>query len=140
LDFISDTEGLANQIKIARVFNKLFTYSNGNPGVAMNAWLTGIQHYSDKTITWKRPLHLDGSALREMPEVWGHFCFQLLIHNRMSIDKMERCLQMEREQIVEITGIMQRLQLITEYAASVYNLNSNMELLLVNYCKEKEWV
>ena len=140
LDFISDTEGLANQIKIARVFNKLFAYSNGNPGVAMNAWLTGIQHYSDKTITWKRPLHLDGSALREMPEVWGHFCFQLLIHNRMSIDKMERCLQMEREQIVEITGIMQRLQLITEYAASIYNLNSNMEVLLVNYCKEKEWV
>jgi hypothetical protein len=47
---------------------------------------------------------------------------------------------MEREQIVEITGIMQRLQLITEYAASIYNLNSNMEVLLVNYCKEKEWV
>ncbi len=140
LDFISHMEGLTNQIKIARVFNKLFTYSNGNPGVAMNAWLTGIHDYSDKVITWKRPLYLDGSALKEMPEVWGHICFQLLIHNRMSVDKLERCLQMDRQQIMEITGVMQRLQLITEYTTSIYNLNSNMELLLVNYCKEKEWV
>lgn len=140
LDLISHMEGLTNQIKIAKVFNKLFTYSNGNPGVAMNAWLTGIQDYSDKVITWKRPLYFDSSALKEMPEVWGHICFQLLIHNRMSVDKLERCLQMDREQIMEITGVMQRLQLITEYTTSIYNLNSNMELLLVNYCKEKEWV
>ena len=140
LDFISNTEGVSNQIKIARVFNRLFAYSNGNPGAAMNAWLAGIQDYSDKVITWKRTSLQDGKVLREMPEVWGHFCFQLLIHNRMSIDKMERCLQIEREQIVEITRTMERLYLITEYPTSVYNLNSNMELLLVAYCKEKEWV
>jgi hypothetical protein len=140
LDFISNTEGFSNQIKIARVFNRLFAYSNGNPGVAMNAWLAGIQDYSDKMITWKRPSLQDTSVLREMPDVWGHFCFQMLIHNRMSIDKMERCLQIERAQIVEITRTMERLSLITEYTTSVYCLNSSMELLLVAYCKEKEWI
>jgi amino acid transporter len=140
LDFISNTEGLSNQFKIARLFNRLFAYSNGNPGVAMNAWLAGIQNYSDKVITWKRPSLQDGSVLREMPEIWGHFCFQLLIHNRMSIDKMERCLQIERDQVVEITRTMERLNLITWYTTSVYSLNSNMELLLVAYCREKEWI
>lgn len=140
LDFISNPDGVADQIRIARAFNRLFAYSGGNPGVAMNAWLAGIQDYSSKVITWKRPSLQDLSALKEMPEVWAHLCFQLLIHNRMSIEKMERCLRMEREQIVEITRIMVRLHLITEYAPSVYNLNSNMEVLLVAYCKEKEWI
>ena len=140
LDFISEGENFANEIKIARVFNKLFAYSNGNPGVALNAWLTGIQHYSDKTITWRRPSDEDGSALKQMPEVWGHYCFQLLVHNRMSIHKMERCLQMEQTQIIEITGIMHRLGLITEYAPAIYNLNPHMELLFINHFKEKEWI
>ena len=137
--FYFGIEGFANQIKIAR-HSRLFAYSNGNPGVAMNAWLTGIQDYADKMITWKKPVVQDLSVLRDMPEVWGHLCFQLLIHNRMSIDKMERCLQIDREQIVEITRTMERLYLITQYTPSIYSLNSNMELLLVAYCKEKEWL
>ena len=140
LNFISNADGLSNQIKIARVFNRLFAYSNGNPGVAMNAWLAGIQDYSDKHIIWKRPSVQDGSVLREMPELWSHFCFQLLIHNRMSIDKMERCLQIERDHIVEVIRTMERLNLITEYATSIYSLNPNMEILLVAHFKEKEWI
>lgn len=140
LDFVSSTEGVSNQIKIARVFNRLFAYSHGNPGVAMNAWLAGIRDYSDKVITWKSPSPEDGSVLREMPDIWGHFCFQLLIHNRMSINKMERCLQIDRDQVVETIRTMHRLNLISEYTTSVYSLNSNMELFLVSYCKEKEWI
>jgi hypothetical protein len=140
LDFISQTDGLASQIKIARVFNRLFAFSKGNPGVAMIAWLAGIQNYSDKLITWRKPALQDGSVLREMPEVWGHICFQLLIHNRMSVEKMRRCLQVGQDHIVNITKTMERLHLITEYTTSVYCLNSNMELLLVDYFKEKEWI
>ena len=140
LNFISNTAGLSNQIRIARVFNRLFAYSNGNPGVAMNAWLAGIQDYSDKLITWKRPSIQDGSVLREMPEHWSHFCFQLLIHNRMSIDKIERCLQIERDHVVAIIRTLERLNLITEYATSIYSINSNMEILMVAYFKEKEWI
>ncbi|MEJ7646530.1 MAG: amino acid permease [Chryseolinea sp.] len=140
LEFIRNPEGASNEIKMARVFNRLFSHSNGNPGAAMNAWLAGIQDYSNKMIMWKKPSSFDGRTIREMPEIWGHFCFQLLIHNRMSLDKMVRCLEMEREQIVEIITIMERLYLITECTTSVYCLNSNMESLLVAYCKEKEWV
>ena len=140
LDFISNNNSLSNQIRIARVFNRLFAYSKGNPGAAMNAWLTGIQDYSDKLITWKNPPIQDGSVLKEMPEVWGHLCFQLLIHNRMSLQKMERCLQIDQGQIAEIARIMEPLHLITEYATSAYCINSNMELLLIEYFKKKEWI
>ncbi len=140
LNFVDEEQGLGSQIRLARVFNRLFSYSGGNPGVAMNAWLTGIQQCEDKNLIWKRPVVDDGSVLTEMPDIWGHICFQLLIHNRMSVDKMVRCLQFEKEQIEEITSMMLRLDLITEHSTFVYNLNSNIELFMVNYCKEKEWV
>ena len=140
LDLGSGASDSFGEIRLARIFNNMFAYSKGNPGVAMNAWLTGIQHFVDKTISWKAPAIKDTDAFAEIPETWAHLCLQLLLHKRMSFDKMLRAVQMDKDQIVNSLAIMKRLQLLDMRGNSIYFLNPNIEFLLVNRFKEKEWI
>jgi len=140
IHFGSGSSESFGEIRLARIFNNLFTYSKGNPGVAMNAWLTGIQDFSDKTITWKTPSIKDGDVFTEIPETWEHLCLQLLLHKRMSLEKMLRAVQMEKNQIINGLAIMKRLQLLSLRGNSIYYLNPNLEFMLVNQFKEKEWI
>jgi hypothetical protein len=140
LDFGSGVNDTLGEIKLARLFNNLFTYSKGNPGVAMNAWLSGVQAFDDKVITWKAPAIKDREVLAEIPESWSHLCLQLLLHKRMNLDKIFRTVQLEKGQIISSLAIMNRLQLISVRGNSIYYLNPNVEFLLIEYIREREWI
>jgi len=128
------------QIRQARLFNKLFAYSQGNPGIAMNAWLTGIKAFSNKTVAWSDPRIRDEDVFAELPERWSHLCLQLLLHKRMSLDKIMRCVQLEEDQIIKTLDVMKRLQLVVVRGPSIYSLNQNVSFLLINHFRKREWI
>lgn len=140
LNFGSGSSDTFREIKLAGIFNALFVYSEGNPGVAMNAWLTGIQDFSDKVIHWKTPSLKNKDVLAELPEVWSHLCLQLLFHKRMSVAKILRTVQMDQGQTINALDVMKRLQLIAVRGTDIYYLNPNIEFLLISNFREKEWI
>jgi hypothetical protein len=140
LDFGSGVSDTLGEIRLARIFNYLFTYSQGNPGVAMNAWLHGIQSFTDRVITWKPPVTKDQEVLAEMPGAWSHLCLQLLLHKRMSLEKITRTVQLETGTVMESLAVMKRLQLVSTRGNSSYHLNPSVEFLLIAYFREKEWI
>ena len=140
LNFGSGVTDKFGEIRLARIFNNLFAYSKGNPGVAMNAWLAGIQDYADKTISWRAPVIKDGDVFAEMPETWAHLCLQLLLHKRMSLEKIVRSVQLDKDQITESLAVLKRLQLVSIRGNSIYYLNPNIEFLLIKHFTEKEWI
>jgi len=140
LDFGSGATDTFSEITLAHKFNKLFAYANGNPGVAMNAWLSGIMDFSDKTILWKTPTLKDKEAFDRMPAMWSHLCLQLLLHKRMSLEKMVRTMQLQREQVVSAIDVMKRIRIISQRGNEIYFLNPNIEFLLIANLREKGWI
>jgi hypothetical protein len=140
LDFGSGSVDTHSEIRMAHKFNKLFSYSAGNPGVAMNAWLSGIQEFSDKTILWKNPHIVNEDAFEEMPEVWSHLCIQLLLHKRMSWDKLIRTIAIEENQMMNALQAMKRLQIVSVRNANIYFLNPTIEFLLIRNFSKRGWV
>ncbi|MBK5277598.1 MAG: amino acid permease [Bacteroidia bacterium] len=140
LNFGSGATKTFSEIKLAQIFNKLFAYSMGNPGVAMNAWLTGIQAFSDKTILWNTPTLKDKDSLDLMPKAWSHLCLQLLLHKRMSLGKITRTVQLEREQAIGAIDVLRRLHIVSMRGADIYLLNPSIEFLLIANFKEKGWI
>ena len=140
LDFGSGSSDNFSEIKLARIFNKIFDFSNGNPGVAMNAWLSGIKDFSNKTIVWKLPIRSDDDIFKEMPELWGQLCLQMLLHKRMDLEKIARCMPGNKEQLLKTVNVLKRIQLVDWRGDSVYFLNPGIEFLLIKYFRKKEWV
>jgi hypothetical protein len=48
-------EAEVGEVALARMFNHVFEYSHGNPGMAMNAWLCSIVKYQDRTLVLTMP-------------------------------------------------------------------------------------
>ncbi len=140
IDFGSGAGDTFGEIKLARVFNQLFSYSKGNPGAAMNGWLLGINDFTNKSIVWKAPELPDDEVFMTMPEAWNHLLLQLLLHKRMGSKKIARCVQLDSHQIVKALQVMKRLQLLCTRGDSLYFINPTIEFLLVNHFKEKEWI
>lgn len=128
------------EVVLARMFNHIFEYSHGNPGMSMNAWLCGISKYHDKTLNLATPVIPDRSVFKNLPTMWNIICLQLLLHKRMSLDKLVRVLDERRENVDEPIRAMVRLGIIKAKSMEVYGLNPYLEFLLIKVFHEKEWI
>ncbi len=133
-------ESEVGEITLARVFNKVFEYSHGNPGMAMNAWLCGIVRYQNMVITIKMPRLPDTRVLANFPTSWNMICLQLLMHKRMTWDKMLRVLSEKPENVAEPLRAMARLGVIKTNNLEIYGLNPYIEFLMIKVFHEKEWI
>ncbi len=129
-----------NEIGLARLFTRIFEYSNGNPGMAMNAWLCAMQSYRDMTIEMKLPSITDISVLHNLPTEWNIISLQFLLHKRMSLDKLCRVLGEEKERVRESLRAMVRVGVIKSNNMQVFGLNPYIEFLMIKVFHEKEWL
>jgi hypothetical protein len=140
LDFGSGVGDKLSEIRLARIFNSLFSLSKGNPGVVMNAWLSGIREFKDRVITWREQAVYDTEVFATMPPAWSHICLQLLLHKRMNLDKILKTVALDREEIVNSLATMTRLRILTARGNAVYYINPYVEFLLISYFTEMEWI
>lgn len=129
-----------SEIRLARLFNQFFNYSDGNPGVAMQAWLNSIQKVSGKTISIKAPARPSVDVLFALPPSWNVVLIQLILHKRMSTGKLQRVLDEPHEIILQHLLALVRAGLIKERVNGLYTVNPHMEPLLIDVFKKKEWL
>jgi hypothetical protein len=133
-------ESDVNEVRLARLFNQIFEYSHGNPGMAMNAWLKGITAFKDKTIVIRQPSNIDITVLHSLSTEWNMIALQLLMHKRVTFEKLCRVLSEKPENIMHTVRAMVRMGVVKKSSMDVYGLNPYIEFLLIKVFHEKEWL
>ena len=122
----------------ARLFNRFFNLSFGNPGYALNLWLAGIKKHSGNTLYIKKP---DDRAL-SIPEKIPHdeiiYILQFILHRRFSIKKLAEIIQNDLESTEKNVRILIQKGILIEKFPGVLSLNPALEIHLVKKLKSLE--
>ena len=132
-----DEDEMTNR-EFARLFNRIFNLSTGNPGYAINLWLAGIRKISGKTIYLENPLNKEIPFPDKLPQDEIIFILQFIMHRRFSVKSLSEILQKDFESTEKSVRIMLRKGIITEKFPDVYSLNPALEIHLVKKLKTLE--
>ena len=130
-------EDALSEWKKAKFFNNFFDYSEGNPGVALGAWLSSIEKVGGKQIHLRMPKLPDYGALRALPDDWVMMVIQFLLHKRLSLPRLRRVLYADMTTVRELLQDLLRAGLLVEKGTGVYQLNAYTEIHLINLFKEQ---
>jgi len=119
----------------ARVFNKLFDLSRGNPGTATILWLASIKKVSGKTLIM-HPLWLPDPAVFERltPEQW-FYVHQFVVNRRFSIEKLALNIEVPQEKVASGVRTLVRAGILTEKFDGIYAIRPGLDLYLVDQLK-----
>lgn len=133
-------EAAISEIRLARLFNDYFDYSEGNPGVAMSAWLNSIRKVSGKNLVMRVPDSPSLDVFHHLPAMWSVILVQLILHKRMSTTKLERVLQADQDEVQECISVLRRAGLVNERTAGLYIVDPYVEPYIIKAFKKKEWL
>ena len=119
----------------ARLFNKLFDLSRGNPGAATILWLASIKKVSGKTLIMDS-LRLPDPAVFERltPEQW-FYVHQFVVNRRFSIEKLAQNTEVPKEKVAADIRTLVRTGVLTEKFDSIYAIRPGLDLYLVELLK-----
>lgn len=123
---------------LARMFNKLFDMSYGNPGTATNLWLASIKKVSGKTMTMD-PISLPDKKVFDAlsPEQW--FYIQQFVHNRrFSAERLAKNLERPVAEVLSDIREMMRAGVLVERFEGVYAIRPGLDLYLVEQLKNRK--
>lgn len=129
-------EELGN-IKLAGLFDDYFNYSNGNVGVALNAWVANIIKVESNTVTIKQPAIPNTSALNSLDDEWLIFISQIMLHRRLSFQTLKRLMKVSDEKCVDVVKALLRAGIILEKSTDIYGINFFLEPYLTKLLKER---
>ena len=130
-------EEAMSEFRLARLFNQYFDYSEGNPGVALQAWLSNIIKVSGDKIHIRLPNVPDASILEELEEDWKVLLVQVILNKRLTMEKIERIFMDDKDRANESVRSLVRSGLITERLDNLYVVNSYIEPYIVNNFKRE---
>ena len=107
----------------ARLFSRLFNYSEGNPGVALQSWIKSISESSNKEVKLERPKIPDSAPLRYLETEWMIFMLHFILHKRMNLAKLIRVTQESRADVIRKIRILKRTGLIIEIGDDILDIN-----------------
>jgi hypothetical protein len=107
----------------ARLFSRYFNYSEGNPGVVLQAWIKSIEEVHQSTINIKKPKVPDTSALRYLETEWMIFILQFLLHKRMNLSKLTRVTQESRASVIKKIRVLKRAGVVIEIGDDILDIN-----------------
>jgi amino acid transporter len=121
----------------ARLFNKYFNISEGNPGYALQLWLTSITKVVGKTIHIRKPEVPNLSYLRGISDELLVVILQIIIHRRCSLARLARVLRQSDEQTLVLIKNLHRSGIIEERFVGVWAVNHLLEPFIVTVLQEK---
>jgi hypothetical protein len=127
-----------SQLKMAKLFSKYFDFTKGNPGMALNTWLTNIVQYKNEELYIKYPIKPDTEILDGVSLQTQLTLQQIALHKRMSNIKLQRVFGKSSQQVDELLRPLRLNGLISEKSEGVYVINPFVEPFVVKMLKQKE--
>jgi len=122
----------------ARLFNRIFHLSSGNPGYAINLWLAGIKKVSGNTLIMEKPFDKSITLPENMPREELLNILQFILHRRFSVKKLSEILQCDVTITEKSIRILRQKGIIIEKFPGIYSLQPALEIHLVKKLKSIE--
>jgi len=122
----------------ARLFSRYFTYSKGNTGDALQAWLANIGSVEKNMLYINTPRIPDLSSLNYLKAGWYLLIVQLVLHKRANLRKLSRICQSNIQEVKTRVEILKRSGIVVENNIGVYEINSFIYPHLQTILIEKE--
>ncbi|WP_346855376.1 amino acid permease [uncultured Draconibacterium sp.] len=131
------SEESVSKIQTATLFNSYFSVSGGNPGVAINSWLTNIEKVQGQNVYIKKPTLPNMEPLENMNDEWLILIALFVQHKYIDLSKLARILAInEHEAEQKIYGLLNS-GMIEINGNSAYSLSRYLEPFLVKICLDK---
>jgi amino acid transporter len=129
-----------SDIRTAGLFNKLFNYSGGNPGLSLFTWLTQIKRVTDERFTIEPPTTPGMGIFESLNDDWQVVLIQLIYHKRMDLNKLKNVLQIDESEIEKIVNTLLMTGLVKEKTKGLYVINNYTDRFLAEYFHEHELI
>lgn len=113
-----------SEIKLAGIFNRIFRITGGNPGLAMITWLSMINDYNEDNLEMRSPKIVDSSCLDKLDEDWMIILAQIVLHKRITLEKLEQILGQTDLDIRKNIDTMVMSGMIAERNPGVFVINN----------------
>lgn len=127
-----------SEVQLARLFNRYFNYSQGQPGTALGGWLANIRKVSGNKLLINSPEYLDTQAFAEIENEWKALLKSLLIHKRMDYPTIGKVMKWDQDKVETIVLALQRAGLINEKIPGVFEVDQYIEPFLSRSFREAE--
>jgi amino acid transporter len=127
-----------SEIRTASLFNKYFSFSEGNPGTALRAWLSNIIKVSGNSIFITCPRLPDTKILEELDDDWKTVLVQLILHKRLGGSRLTGIFFEDDIRINGIISALLRAGLIEERNENLFVVNPLIEPHLIRVLKKEE--
>ena len=132
------SEKSMSDLDYARLFNRFFNLSAGNPGYAINLWFAGIYKISGNTLFMERPFSKEIKFPENLPQEEIFYILQFVLHRRFSVKSLSEILQTDFEKTEKTVRILLQKGILSEKFPEVYCLNPALEIHLVKKLKSLE--
>lgn len=119
----------------ARYFNQLFNCCGGNPGIAMQYWMSGIRAVEGMRIIIGRPKQEVINAGELLTDREWLVVLQLVFHRKMSIERISQLLNWNVETVGVTVRRLVRYGVLNETSAGVYVIQPVLEPILITNLK-----
>lgn len=126
--------------RLAKLFNGFFNYSSGNPGDALNAWISSIASISGDRLQIRKPHLPDLSPLRQLDTDWLILLAQLVLHKRLGKDRLKRIFDIDDPDADLPLAAMLRSRLIVERNPDLFIVNPYVEPFITEELKYREFI
>ena len=132
------TEGRLSEFRMAELFDSYFNYSEGNPGVGLNAWLSNINRASGSILDIGVPDIPNLSALQNLDEDWLVVLAHCALHKRLTADRLERITDIKEAEFDTMLHQMRNSGLVDDLGRGVFAINRFLEPFLIRVLGEKQ--
>ena len=122
----------------AKLFARYFSYSRGNAGVVLSAWLAHISDIDKNVITITPPRIPDLSVLDQLKPDWYLLILQLILHKRANLKKLSRICLASIQEVKSHIEILKRSGIIVENQPGIYEVNGYLYPHIQSKLIEKE--
>ncbi|MBN3034747.1 MAG: hypothetical protein JW861_04120 [Bacteroidales bacterium] len=131
----------------ARLFNRYYLYSQGNPGAALRAWMAHITSVEGSTAVTRSPRLPDLDVFDHLPPDWYVSMVLFVLHRRMNIDKLRRTWNSDSRKgdsgstgdpLEALLADMKRAGILIEAGKGVFELNEWLYPFVAGFLIDKD--
>ncbi len=124
----------------ARLFNRYFVLSSGNPGLTIKLWLANIKKISANTLFIEKPVYEELRFADQLSQYEIMHILQFVIHRRFSIKNLAALLLYNIHETGQIVHELLKKNILIERYPETYSLNPVLEIYLIKKLKSLELI
>lgn len=135
LDGMAESE--LTEWRLAQLFSRHFGASRGLVGSALVSWITNVEEASEESIGIRAPARKGWEVLDRLRPEWVAVIVQLLLHKRMSHERLLRVSGLDGMELDQQLDVLRRMGLVRESRQGVLRLDRFVTPALIERLRER---